>query len=450
MSLLDKRIPTILGLLILLGGIGAGIYFVGKNALFGPKTTPETTPKKVKITNVQSNQFTVSWITNEATNGLVRFGPTPSLNTTATDDREQRSGATVNSQTHYVTLTNLQPATKYYFKIGSGSEKNLFDNQGRPYEVTTAPSLGAPPPADLANGKVLTASGSPATGAVVYINLSNATPLSALITNDGSWVINLASSLTQDLTGYAQYDLQAASLDILVQGDRQIAKALATTANDNPVPDMTLGQTYDFQTESTAQETPADETLEAQEPEIAEQTPSQFPTEPVATASASTSEEVALTSPAKTGETLYSLRPEIMGTGPAKTVLTITLESPTVHTSTVVIDDDGTWSYTPPEDLEPGEHTITIDYVDSEGVDQTVKRTFTVVAAAEDDGLPAFTATPSASTTPSASATPSGRTTMPSTESGVPTSGVATPTLGLFFAGLLIILLGFSLKLKQI
>jgi hypothetical protein len=446
MSLLDKRIPTILGLLILLGGIGAGIYFVGKNTLFAPQASPEITPKKVKITNIKNDQLTVSWLTTEDTVGLVRYGNTPSLTTTVPDDREQRSGTQVEAKTHYVTLTNLQPATKYFFKIGSGSENNLFDNQGSPYEVTTAPSLGAAPPADLANGKILLPSGQPAAGAIVYLTLPQATPLSALVANDGSWVINLATALTPDLTGYAQYDLQTVTVDILAQGDTQVAKAQATTANDNPVPEMTLGQNYDFQGEATAQETPPQSPApQTEEPEIAAQVPSQFPTEPLATPSATPTNAVTLTNPAATGETIHSLRPEIMGTGPAKTVLTITVESPKVHTSTVVVGDDGTWSYTPSENLEPGDHTITIDYVDAQGKDQTLKRTFTVVAATGSASLPAFTATPSASATPS----PSPRTTMPSTSSGVPTSGVAAPTLGLFFAGLLVTLLGFTLKLRQ-
>jgi len=446
MTLLNKRIPTILGLLILVIGIGAGIYFVSKDVLFGPKLSPELAPKKVKITNVNHDQFTVSWITNQEAMGYVKHGKTPTLSTTIADDREQRSGTSISLKTHYVTVSGLQPNTKYYFKIGSGSEKNLYDNNGRPYEITTAPSLGASPPPQLANGNILTATGSPASGAIIYLTLSGATPLSALVANDGSWVVDLASALTTSLSSYVQLDPQTSPIDILAQGEDQISKALAVTANANPVPEITLGQTYDFRTETLAsiQQADTSETTEPALPETTPQIPSQFPIEPLATPSGAASDsEVVLTNPSGEGETINSLRPEIIGTGPANKVLTITLNSPEEYTSTVVVNDQGTWSYTPPEDLEPGEHALTINYVDDEGEEQVITRNFIVAAAAE--GLPSFTATPSASPSPEATSTP--RISMPSTESGVPDSGTITPTLGISLLGFLLLGAGFVLKI---
>ena len=453
MTLLNKRIPTILGLFILVIGIGAGIFFVSKDVLFGPKLSSELAPKKVKITNVNHGQFIVSWITNQEAMGYVRYGKTPTLSTTIADDREQRSGTSISLKTHYVTISGLQSNTKYYFKIGSGSEKNLYDNNGRPYEITTAPSLGASPPPELANGKILTAAGGPASGIIIYLTLPGATPLSALVANDGSWVVDLASALTINLSSYVQLDPQTTPIDILAQGEDQISKALAVTANANPVPEITLGQTYDFRTETLAsiQQTDTSETTnppttreESALPETAPQIPSQFPIEPLTTPPGAASEsEVALTNPSGEGETIYSLRPEIIGTGPANKVLTITLKSPEEYTSTVVVSDQGTWNYTPPEDLEPGEHTLTINYVDDEGEEQVITRNFIVAAAAE--GLPSFTATPSASPSPEATSTP--RISMPSTESGVPDSGIITPTLGISLLGFLLLGAGFILKI---
>lgn len=444
MSFFDKRIPTILGLLILLGGIGAGVYFVGKETLFGSSLPPELTPKKVKITNVSNGQFTVSWITSSAAIGLIRYGNTPSLNTTVADDRDQLSGTPAKSKTHYVTIAGLQPASKYYFKIGSDSDKNLFDNSGQPYEILTAPTLGAAPPPDLSSGKILDVSGSPAKGAIVYLNIAGAAPLSALATSDGSWVISLSEALKSDLTGYAEYELEKTPIDIFVQGESQTAKALADTNNDSPVPEITLDQSYDFRKENIADDSASPEIADEKTAQI----PSQFNTEPISTPSAKTtiSSEVKLTNPSKEGETIHSLKPEILGTGPANKILTITLESPKTYTATVTIDEDGNWSYSPPENLEPGDHTLSIDYVDNDGEEQTVERVFTVVAAAN-EGLPSFTATPSATSTPSA--TPSARTSMPSTDSGVPSSGTVTPTVLIFWLGFIFMLAGFAGKLAQ-
>jgi len=54
------RIPTILGILVLVGGVIGGIFLVGQRqtALF-PRAAPEFTPKQVRITNLSENSFNV-------------------------------------------------------------------------------------------------------------------------------------------------------------------------------------------------------------------------------------------------------------------------------------------------------------------------------------------------------------------------------------------------------
>lgn len=448
MGFFDKRIPTIIGLLTIIISLVTGIYLASQKQLFGGKPDPLFTPKKIKITNVADNQFTVSWISSKAATGFIRYGTTPSVDSSLPDDRDQRSGQKQAFKSHYVTISGLKPTTKYYFKIGSGEEKNLFDNNGKPYEVTTGPTLGAQPPSDLINGKVVSETGSPATGAIVYITLPNTALLSAQVKADGTWLIALSSARVSDLSDYASYDSALALIDIFAQGEEKTAKAITNTANDSPVPQITLGQTHDFTngaTQTLAQgETPSSETTVPETiPESTSKKEGQFPLQPLTNfpVEASPSAEVTLTNPQTEGETINSLRPEIIGTGPPRKVLTITIESKT-YTTTVVVDDEGNWSFTPPEDLEAGTHTITIAYVDDGGQEQSLQRNF-VVAAPGDSGLPAFTATPSAITTPSA------RTSVPSTDSGVPLAGTVNPTMLMLFLGLILTISGFALKLRQ-
>jgi len=76
-------------------------------------------------------------------------------------------------------------------------------------------------------------------------------------------------------------------------------------------------------------------------------------------------------------------------------------------------------------------------------------------SAAAGSSLPSFTASPSATATPTATpkasptASPSARVSLPSTASGVPTSGTLTPTLVLFILGLALMSLGVMGQLKK-
>lgn len=448
MAFLNKRIPTILGLLILIIGLGAGIYLVDQKQLFGSKADPELIPRKIKITNVADNQFTVSWITNKATIGFIRYGTSASVESLLADDRDQRSGQNQAFKTHYVTASGLKPVTKYYFKIGSGSEKNLFDNDnnGKPYEITTGPTLGAQPSSDLINGKIITETGAPAEGAIVYVSLPNAAPLSTQVKADGAWLVILSAIKTSDLSDYISYDSKAALIDIFVQADSKTAKATIKTVNDSPVPEISLGQTYDFTDRADVLLT-QDETASPESTYQLETDVGQFPIEPLTNlpVEVSPAGQVSLLNPQTEGEAIYSLKPEISGTGPSKKVLTVTIESSKTYTTTVVVDNEGNWRFTPPEALEPGRHTVTITYIDDEGEEQSLERNF-VIATSNDDSIPAFTATPSAASSPSAS--PGTRTSVPSTESGVPEPGNANPTIIILMLGLILIGLGFVLKLR--
>ncbi len=443
----EKRIPTILAIFFLVIGIFSGVFLIKNNQVFLLRASPEITPNQVKITNISSSSFTVSWITDKETSGFVQFGETPSLGQTFADDRDQVSGSTGNFQTHHVTLKNLKPKTIYFFKISSGGK--IFDNSGKPYEVTTAPVIpGTPPPSDVVSGIILKQDGTPAEGVIVYLSLTNTTPQSTLVRSSGSFVIPLNTALSSNLSNYATYDKEAQILEIFVQGASLGASTIITTTkNDNPIPEITLGRNYDFRQTSSLQSNEKTPLLPTSTPSQSENqaTPSsKFPFEeiPISTGGASPN-QITIISPEQ-NEKVATSRPEIIGSGPANQTLQITIESP-IYTGTVKTNKNGEWNFIPPEDLAPGTHTIKVSYGG-----KTISRTFTVLAAGENT-LPAFTASPSATLTPTptltltptpvatSSPTPSPRTSRPSTESGIPTSGYLTPTFLLFTMGIVLL-----------
>ena len=431
LSLNKFHFPTALGLLILLVAVGVGLYWVKNKTGTGPNSAPALAPKQVRLTNVTDTGFSVSWTTDQAATGKIKVGTDEkNLKDQVLDDRDQLSGETGSFEVHYLTGKNLKAGTKYYFKIESGGR--AFDNQGKPFEITTGPTLGNPPPADPVYGTVLTAGKTPAEGVIVYVNLANAAPLSALVKSGGNWALSLSTARTADLKSYLTYDAQATIINLLAQGGKQgTAPAITTTANDNPVPDITLGQSHDFRAQTAAKtETPTATGS------------SSFSLEPlIAQNEVSTpSGEVTLENPGVNGEIINATQPAFIGSGPPGTVLAIEIHSTDTYTGTATVNQDGDWEFIPPQGLAAGAHAITIAYLDSGGIERALTRNF-VIAAAGDTDVPAITATPSGSV-----ATDSGRTSMPSTAGGVPQPGAGDVSLLLLLTGLGLLFGGLHIR----
>lgn len=427
LTLTKIHFPTAIGLLILLVAVGVGLFLIQTRTGVETGAEADLTPSQVRITNVTDTSFSASWTTGKEAFGSVKYGGAATeIRQTALDDRDQLSGDAGAFGVHHVTIQSLKPGTKYYFKINSGDKE--FDNQGKPFEITTGPTLGPPPAADPVYGTILSPAGTPAEGVVVYINVANAAPLSALAKTNGNWALSLSTARSTNLSSYLTYDTQATIVNLLVQGGKLgTAPAITTTANDSPVPDITLGKSHDFRTTQSAainqQETSGFADLTAS-----------------GSAEATQSGDVTLENPSFNGEVVNATQPAFIGSGPPGTVLAIEVNSEQTYTGSVTVDANGEWEFTPPDGLDPGEHTITINYIDEAGLEQTLTRNF-IIAAAGQSTTPAITATPSGSTS-----TSSARTSMPSTAAGVPTSGTGEITLLMLLTGLGLLIGGLTLK----
>jgi hypothetical protein len=447
MNLLTKRIPTILGLLLLILGIFGAYYYFQNN---GSKVAAELTPKKVRITNIADNKFSVSWTSDVATVGSVEYGKIgEKLTTKKMDDRD--SGNTQGAYTtHHVTIEGLQPSTQYAFRIVVGEKSTRFDNTGSPYTTSTGPVVGATPTSQNFYGSVQQPSKQPASGAIVYVTLPGGATASSLVGESGNYAITLSTMRSSDLKSYVKYDPTATVVSVTVESGNQQSVASVALANSAPVPTITLGQDAEFltvpETPAIAEVTPdaSPVATDANKPE----TPSIFNVEPLGSTpdvNAVTSGSVTLLNPKENGETLATLRPEFRGTGPKGTTLSIALTGQKAVSDTLQVATDGTWSWAPVIDLKAGKQKISVSYVDTSGSTQKVEREFTISATKA--GIdPAFVSSPSASTAGSASktATPSAtaRAAMPDTTDGTPVSGVIENTLLTAGAGIVIMVLG--------
>lgn len=448
----QAKLPTILGLILLVFGIAGGVVLVQTRQVFNISASPEETPQQVKITDITDKSFSVSWVTEKPTAGFVSYGTSEKLGTVIS----QKLPTSQASVLHYITIEGLKPNTEYFFKIGSG--KNTYGKNNGAYRQKTAPAPSTLPETDIIFGTVSDQSGNAARGVIVYAAFANATTLSAVTDEAGRWSMPLSTARTPNLSSFAVYNRQTDILEITVQGGEQIASAKVLTGSSRPVPPITLGKSHDFTKLPPAPEGG----LPKSEVSLPEDTVPQggaqsgFSVEEQGTKVGSI--QVKLTNP-QDGEKVSSTNPQFVGTGTPGTAFTIKVESEVSFSDKVTVDKSGKWSWSVPKELSPGEHTVTLSWNDEKGQARTAKRSFTVLAAGESQ-LPAFSASPSGSAatkspspspspSPKASPSPSPKpvkTPSPSPKaSPLPEAGDLTSSLTILIMGLVLLFAGIFL-----
>lgn len=459
--------------MILVLGLAAGVMLIGQEQVFRLGASADSVPQDVRISNITDTSFTVSWTTAKDVIGYVSWGQSSSLGQLA------RPVDTSTKRVHFVTVKDLTPSTNHFFVINSGGSEH--DNNGVPWAVQTGPTLSASTSTTLASGRVLNANNTPASNVLVYLNGGAFSQLSTTTSPNGTWTIPLSTARTKTLTSYSTLT-QDSVVEVFVQGVGSVSTSQALISQMNPLPDMILGQTYDFRNSTINASTGLPEAnVNLPESEDTESIGGPGGLDVSGEAETEAFSSVTINSIDEPNEVIFTTLPEFFGDGPPGTELVITVESDPI-TEEVNVSSSGTWRWSPPEDLDEGEHKITVKWFDSQGVLRSLTRTFVVQAA---EGEPSFVSTPSGSTatpsptsspkpsptptksptpsptavvtaTPSATPTPTlsptatpTRASIPSTESGMPVAGSLTPTLLLGSIGLLLFISGIVISKRS-
>ena len=415
------KIPTIIGIIILILSLATGVILVQNRQLFQLGAKGQNSPKDVRISNITPDSFSIIWITDIQNTGFIKYGD--SVANITNTKVEELSGP---GYTHLVNVSGLKEQTNYFFKINSGG--NDFDNNGLTWQGQTGVVQDSGQPV-LISGNTLLATGTPAKNAIVYVTAGSKL-FSALTSQNGSWIISLPSSIND-----ANSLLEISALS----GKGEVSMAQIYSKSASPVPAMILGQTHDFKNLPPGESTDIPQaSLDA--PDVG--TPSSGFTIPesIATPSASTVTLKSITN----NEIVTSVKPEFFGEGPAGVEIQITVESDPI-TDNITIPTSGSWSWEIPKGLPEGPHTITITWRDAAGVLRTLIRNFVVQAS---EG-PAFVSTPSATLTPSPSPTSSPTASPSATLPPQPESGSLTPTILLSIMGIGLIAISFLLWKKS-
>lgn len=425
----ERKIPTIIGLLLVGFAVMMFRFAFERMSPLLTRASATQSPQNVTVANISDTSFTVSWITNEQTTGaLVIDGINPPIY----DDRltitpKSNQQASQSFSTHSISVRNLKSETAYRFRILSGGK--MFLNNGSMYETKTAQTVtGTGSNLEPAYGQVTTPSGAPAEGAIVLLTPENGQTLSALVNASGSWVIPLNLVRTEDFTKYID-PAERINESLLIRSPEGESSALTDSINDNPVPAMTIGKTYDFRKIQAA--SPSNHAL------------AQAPPAVLGTAINAASATIAITKPGQ-GSAIPSNLPLIQGTGiPGNTVL-ITLGMVNPVSTTVSVGVDGVWRYTPERPLAEGKQSVTITTSDQNGKAKALTNTFEVLKSGTQvlgDATPSATLAPTPiptlEVTPTTAATLSGE--------PMPTSGNELPLIILLIVGFTLFLGGTGL-----
>lgn len=428
-----KKIPTIIALLILLIGVGGGIFLLENKPKGSTKATTSSEPVSVLVTNLSDTSFTVTWLTKELSTGSLIYSskknnsPQIALDDRDIDDKPKPY------LTHHVTIRNLSPVSAYEFTMISGDKK--YQDAGKPYSITTAGKLESATNLEPAYGQVLTSQNQPAEGSLVIINLPQSLPLSTLVKSSGNWLIPLnMARFSLDLKPYSSSSVIPVSIDIYSTIDEK-AHAITDTNNDSPVPPITLGKTYNFQ---------GLQGKKAAEQQIASQN------EEKDILGKQTDKRVDIIAPEE-GASLVSNRPLIRGKGMPNKEVIIEIESSQKITGKTTVDASGLWSWTPPKDLSPDKHKVTITTTDENGNEVTLERNFLVfksgtqvLGEATPSGALTATPTPTTTGTASPSATLNPLISGSPTPSKMPVSGNISHTIYFVGIGMVLIIIGFA------
>lgn len=233
------KIPTLLGLAIVILGIGAGVMLVLQNQPTSILTRAgaDEIPKNIEITNIEDESLTISWQTTAKVPGFITFGANSPNEQTTLDDRDDTKPEPRN--THHVTLKKLTPQTIYQYKIFSGKYVSKQEQIATLSTVSNFNNLN-PVISSVLQGN------SPASDGIAYLSISGGKTQSAPIKDYGNFIIPISKMRADNLQTIfiPEKDMIA---KITVVSDFGNASAIfKITSLNQPIGPLKIGQNLDL------------------------------------------------------------------------------------------------------------------------------------------------------------------------------------------------------------
>lgn len=420
----DKKIPipvTIVVVLLL-------ILFISQ--LFASSPVPsrasKQTIKNLKIVNPSHNQIGLFWQTDDKATGWVVYGKNErNLDKVALDERDLEEKKNL-FYYHLSFLKNLEPNTRYYYKIVNNNQL-VEDKNSKVNSFITPVQLTPTYNLNPAYGKLIKENGVPVEGVLVVIIFNDAYPLIAQSKTTGEWLIPLNTILNKKSLQMQTVGLED-KLTIEVYGeDKKKTQIVADLKNVSPLPQtIIVGKNYKFIGNEEVLSASVKNKLTANKIDIL------FP---------------------KKAAIIPEGRPLVKGTAIPGNEVEVSFDSVKENTFKTVTDKEGVWRIALTQQLSQGSHLLTVVTKDSNNKVVRLNREFSIaksgeqvlaVATAEATPtlLPTMTLTPIASPTVFIT---SYVTQFPTVTVSPPTSGTSIVPIGIASASLII--LGFGILL---
>lgn len=232
------KIPTILGLGIIIAGMIGGVVLTLESQTFLSQASPQVVPQNITISNIEAGKITISWQTSTPTTSFITYGKTQVSENTAIDDRDDQTPKP--RSTHHITLKDLEPQTTYQIKIVSG--KFSYPEIIR---VTTA----APVQSDTEFKPILgsvTTNDNPLDEGIIYLSLSGAVTQSTVVKNFGNFVIPLNGIRKQDLADLFNLEEGILTKVTVISPNGGASAVFKLRNDDNPIGVLKIGQDLDL------------------------------------------------------------------------------------------------------------------------------------------------------------------------------------------------------------
>jgi hypothetical protein len=392
------KIPTPFALLAVVA-LAVGLSFVIKKPIPTPKTqASQTKIDEMQVTNLTYHSVSLYWKTSDKKVGWLVYGEdSQKLDRIAFDDRDLDTKKN-KYFIHYVSLSNLIPSKKYYFKVVS-DDGVVADASGNAFSFSTVAQVNTTTNLKPAFGKIVNANSSPLSSGIVLITVENGEVLSSLTKDTtGEFLVPMYFLLKSDTHAlYIPKDTTPVTITVTSE-EGEVSHVKTLVSKLSPL-DQTiiLGKDYDFtQSATNVLGETTKTTAKLNQIDII------YPTEKAL---------------------IPASKPRYKGVAiPGKTVLVTIKEAKQVYQTAA--DKDGVWNIDYPKSLVAGTYTLSLKTQDEKGTDVTIERTFSILKTGEavlGEATGSGTITPSP-TTPVATATPA-----PTTSVTTPTTAVATP-----------------------
>ncbi|OGG02277.1 hypothetical protein A2W14_00935 [Candidatus Gottesmanbacteria bacterium RBG_16_37_8] len=416
----ERKIPTIIALFLILAGIGGAFYLEDNFQGITSKATGIPKPSEVHLTNISDNTISVSYLTDTVQIGFVQVTGR-NRNSFILDDLDI-DGKTKSRITHLFTLKDLEPNSEYKIKITSAQKscsQKICPEFIQKTGAKLTKSLELPP----VSGQIVDNKNQPIDGAIVYLLIGKAAPISGRSDRLGMYVIPLNNLRSQDLLSRPDLSDEATIQLTVKSAPSQYASVITNLGliKANPkLPVIEIGKTYNFLATLESGNLAKPQVLGNRTVMILSPKPTQV----------TPNSGIDILFPEVDLDTTIDKNPKLRGIGNPGEKIKITVESEK-ETVTVTVASDGTWDFRPKIPLSAGTHKITITGKDKNGKTVTITRQFIVLKSGEQvlgEATPSGTLTP---TQPPVSTTPGGAISITPTGPTATISATISPTITL-------------------